>query len=95
MAEALAAHGANRNLRNIVESEDENDNEIGGENGTEGAVGLARWFEKMESVFHISNCPPRYQMKYATYTVQNDALTWWNSHKRTVGTDAAYAMTWK
>ncbi|GKD46006.1 hypothetical protein Tco_1270651, partial [Tanacetum coccineum] len=25
----------------------------------------------------------------------NSALTWWNSHKRIVGTDAAYAMTWK
>ncbi|GJS67151.1 putative reverse transcriptase domain-containing protein [Tanacetum coccineum] len=23
------------------------------------------------------------------------ALTWWNSHKRTIGTDAGYAMTWK
>ncbi|GJV88853.1 putative reverse transcriptase domain-containing protein [Tanacetum coccineum] len=25
----------------------------------------------------------------------NGALTWWNSHKRTIGTDVAYAMTWK
>ncbi|GJU53398.1 hypothetical protein Tco_1227112 [Tanacetum coccineum] len=24
--------------------------------GTKGVVGLTRWFEKMESVFHISNC---------------------------------------
>nr|GEY71720.1 hypothetical protein [Tanacetum cinerariifolium] len=23
------------------------------------------------------------------------ALTWWNSHKRTVGTDAAFAMSWR
>ncbi|GJS53077.1 reverse transcriptase domain-containing protein, partial [Tanacetum coccineum] len=23
------------------------------------------------------------------------ALTWWNSHKRTIGTDVAYAMSWK
>nr|GEU55600.1 hypothetical protein [Tanacetum cinerariifolium] len=29
--------------------------------GTKGVVGLTRWFEKMEMVFHISNCPPRYQ----------------------------------
>ncbi|GJR86060.1 putative reverse transcriptase domain-containing protein, partial [Tanacetum coccineum] len=36
--------------------------------GTEGVVGLTRWFEKIET---------------------------WNSHKRTVGVDAAYAMTWK
>ncbi|GJW20448.1 hypothetical protein Tco_0031070 [Tanacetum coccineum] len=53
------------------------------------------WFEKMESVFHISNCPSIYQVKYATCTLQNSALTWWNSHKRTIGTDVAYAMTWK
>ncbi|GKD18223.1 putative reverse transcriptase domain-containing protein [Tanacetum coccineum] len=49
----------------------------------------------METVFHISNCPPKYQLKYASCTLQNGALTWWNSHKRTFGTDAAYAMTWK
>ncbi|GJS92090.1 putative reverse transcriptase domain-containing protein [Tanacetum coccineum] len=63
--------------------------------GTEGVVGLTRWFKKIETVFHISNCPPRYQVKYASCTLLDDALTWWNSHKRTVGVDAAYAMTWK
>ncbi|GJZ43079.1 reverse transcriptase domain-containing protein [Tanacetum coccineum] len=29
----------------------------------EGVVGLIRWFEKMETVFHISNCPEKYQVK--------------------------------
>ncbi|GJW07619.1 putative reverse transcriptase domain-containing protein [Tanacetum coccineum] len=62
--------------------------------GTEGVVGLARWFEKMESVLHISNCPPKYQVKYASYTLQNGALTWWNAHKKTIGTEASYALTW-
>ncbi|GKE95567.1 hypothetical protein Tco_1580422, partial [Tanacetum coccineum] len=47
--------------------------------GTEGVVGLTRWFEKMETVFDISNCPPKYQVKYATCTLQDSALTWWNS----------------
>ncbi|GJU64023.1 hypothetical protein Tco_1245858 [Tanacetum coccineum] len=37
--------------------------------GTEGVVGLTRWFEKMETVFHISNCPEVYQVKYATCTL--------------------------
>ncbi|GKD46394.1 reverse transcriptase domain-containing protein, partial [Tanacetum coccineum] len=32
-------------------------------NGTEGVVGLTYWFEKMETVFHISNCPEGYQLK--------------------------------
>ncbi|GJS10686.1 putative reverse transcriptase domain-containing protein [Tanacetum coccineum] len=63
-------------------------------NGTEGVVGLTRWFEKMETVFHISNCPERYQVKYASCTLLNSALTWWNSHKRTIGIEAAYAMSW-
>ncbi|GJU08083.1 hypothetical protein Tco_1124513 [Tanacetum coccineum] len=63
--------------------------------GTEGVVELIKWFEKMETVFHISNCPEKYQVKYATCTLLNSALTWWNSQKRTIGTDAAFAMSWR
>ncbi|GKC43601.1 putative reverse transcriptase domain-containing protein [Tanacetum coccineum] len=48
--------------------------------GTEGVVGLTQWFEKMESVFHISNCKVACQIKFATCTLQGNALTWWNSH---------------
>nr|GEX09101.1 hypothetical protein [Tanacetum cinerariifolium] len=62
--------------------------------GTEGVVGLTCWFEKIEVVFNISNCPSKYQVKYATCTLQDNALTWWNFHKRTIGVDAAYAMKW-
>ncbi|GKE19157.1 reverse transcriptase domain-containing protein, partial [Tanacetum coccineum] len=63
-------------------------------NGTEEVVGLTCWFEKMETVFHISNCPEKYQVKYASCTLLNSALTLWNSHKRTIGNEAAYAMSW-
>nr|GEU66434.1 reverse transcriptase domain-containing protein [Tanacetum cinerariifolium] len=63
-------------------------------NETEGVVGLTRMFEKMETVFYISNCPEKYQVKYATCTLLNSVLTWWNSHKRTIGIEAAYAMSW-
>nr|GEV18071.1 reverse transcriptase domain-containing protein [Tanacetum cinerariifolium] len=59
----------------------------------EGVVRLIRWFEKMETLFYISNCPEKYQVKYATCTFLNIALTWWNSHKRTIGTEAAFAMS--
>ncbi|GKE40108.1 reverse transcriptase domain-containing protein [Tanacetum coccineum] len=31
--------------------------------GTEGVVRLIRWFKKMETVFHISNYPKKYQVK--------------------------------
>ncbi|GKF66848.1 hypothetical protein Tco_0193365 [Tanacetum coccineum] len=36
--------------------------------GTEGVVVLSQWFEKMESVFHISNCVVENQVKFATCT---------------------------
>ncbi|GKC45670.1 putative reverse transcriptase domain-containing protein, partial [Tanacetum coccineum] len=62
--------------------------------GTEGVIGLTRWYEKMETVFNISNCPPKYQVKYATCTLQDNALTWWNSHRRTISVETAYAMNW-
>ncbi|GJU71632.1 putative reverse transcriptase domain-containing protein [Tanacetum coccineum] len=64
-------------------------------NGTEGVVRLTCWFEKMETVFHISNCPEKYQVKYASCTLQNSSLNWWNSHKRMIGNEAAYAMSWE
>ncbi|GJS77532.1 putative reverse transcriptase domain-containing protein [Tanacetum coccineum] len=62
--------------------------------GTKGVVGLTRWFEKMESVFSISNCPATSQVKFATCTLQDDALTWWNAHVKTTTTEAAHAMPW-
>ncbi|GJS24555.1 putative reverse transcriptase domain-containing protein [Tanacetum coccineum] len=65
------------------------------ENGNGRSCRLIRWFEKMEIVFHISHYPEKYQVKYATCTLLNSALTWWNSHKRTIGTEAAFAMSWR
>ncbi|GKC71115.1 reverse transcriptase domain-containing protein [Tanacetum coccineum] len=63
--------------------------------GTKGVVGLARWFEKMESVLRISNCLPNSQVKFATCTFLDGALTWWNSHVQTISIDEAYEMSWK
>ncbi|GKC66223.1 putative reverse transcriptase domain-containing protein, partial [Tanacetum coccineum] len=63
--------------------------------GTEGVVGLTQWFKKMESVFHISNYTVVCQIKFATCTMQGNALMWWNSHVKTVTHEVAYAMTWK
>ncbi|GKC21735.1 reverse transcriptase domain-containing protein [Tanacetum coccineum] len=62
--------------------------------GTEGVVELTQWFERMETVFRISNCPVENQVKFSTCTLLAGALTWWNSHVMTVSHDAAYAMTW-
>ncbi|GJW91820.1 putative reverse transcriptase domain-containing protein [Tanacetum coccineum] len=37
--------------------------------GTEGVVRLIRWFEKMETVFHISNCLEKSQVKFQELTM--------------------------
>ncbi|GJY16996.1 putative reverse transcriptase domain-containing protein [Tanacetum coccineum] len=42
----------------------------------------------------LSNCTVENQVKFATCTLMGIALTWWNSHVRTVTNDIAYAMTW-
>ncbi|GJY48233.1 reverse transcriptase domain-containing protein [Tanacetum coccineum] len=63
--------------------------------GTEGVVVLSQWFEKIKSVFDISNCAVENQVKFTTYTFLRNALTWWNSHMKTVTQDVAYAMDWK
>ncbi|GJR62080.1 putative reverse transcriptase domain-containing protein [Tanacetum coccineum] len=63
--------------------------------GTEGVVGLTQWFEKMESVYSISNYTVACQVKFATCTLQGNALTWWNSHVKTTTPEAAHAMPWR
>ncbi|KAJ0653089.1 putative transcription factor interactor and regulator CCHC(Zn) family [Helianthus annuus] len=62
--------------------------------GTEGAVGLIRWFEKAESVFAICNCPVGDRVKFAAGTLQDGALTWWNAQVQLLGIEAANATTW-
>nr|GEV72518.1 hypothetical protein [Tanacetum cinerariifolium] len=71
--------------------------------GTKGVAKLTQWFEKMETVFRISNCSVEnqikfstctHQIKFSTCTLLGSALTWWKSHVMTVGHDVAYAMTW-
>ncbi|GKB74421.1 hypothetical protein Tco_0935833 [Tanacetum coccineum] len=42
------------------------------------------WFEKMESMFHISNCATNCQVKLAAYAMLDSALTCWNTHTKTV-----------
>ncbi|GJS43777.1 putative reverse transcriptase domain-containing protein [Tanacetum coccineum] len=44
--------------------------------GTEGAVGLCRWFEKIENTFEISECAEGRNVKFATATLHGQALTW-------------------
>nr|GEU52294.1 putative reverse transcriptase domain-containing protein [Tanacetum cinerariifolium] len=62
--------------------------------GNEGVVGLTRWIDKMESVFNISGCAIENQVNFATCTLLDPALTWWNGQIWTLGPEA-YAMTWE
>nr|GEV74174.1 reverse transcriptase domain-containing protein [Tanacetum cinerariifolium] len=55
--------GVNRNGGNGNGGNGNGRNENPNENGREGVVGLTRWFEKMETVFHISNRLQKYQVK--------------------------------
>nr|GFB21576.1 hypothetical protein [Tanacetum cinerariifolium] len=57
--------------------------------GIEGVASLSQWCERMESVFHISNCAVENQVKFATCTLHSVALTWWNTHVQTVGHEFA------
>ncbi|GKC54042.1 putative reverse transcriptase domain-containing protein [Tanacetum coccineum] len=59
--------------------------------GTEGFVKLIQWFERMETVFRISNCFVENQIKFSTCTLLAGALTWWNSTFKTIKSVVAYA----
>nr|GEW46378.1 putative reverse transcriptase domain-containing protein [Tanacetum cinerariifolium] len=63
-------------------------------NGTKGAVGLIRWFKRTESVFSRSNCIEDCKVKFATGTLTEDALSWWNSYAKPIGIEQANKITW-
>nr|GEW50737.1 putative reverse transcriptase domain-containing protein [Tanacetum cinerariifolium] len=80
VANALVARDANR-------SQNGNDNHDSG-------IGVRRQAPLAQTVFCISNYTVENLIKFATCTLLGSALTWWNSHVKTVGHDVAYAMTW-
>nr|GEX85908.1 reverse transcriptase domain-containing protein [Tanacetum cinerariifolium] len=96
VAEEIEAREAARNLETLNENGDEQEGENGGnrnggngENGNHdmnygGFMPMAREYTFQDFL----------KLKYATCTLQDNALTWWNSHKRTIGVDAAYVMKW-
>nr|GEZ11433.1 hypothetical protein [Tanacetum cinerariifolium] len=48
--------------------------------GMEGAVRLIRWLERTESVFSRSNCAEENKLAFATGTLTDDVLSWWNAY---------------
>nr|GEX40643.1 putative reverse transcriptase domain-containing protein [Tanacetum cinerariifolium] len=63
-------------------------------NGTEGAVGLIRWFELIESIFSCSRCAEENKVTFAMGTLTDDALSCWNAYTQPTGVDQANKITW-
>nr|GEV71145.1 reverse transcriptase domain-containing protein [Tanacetum cinerariifolium] len=63
-------------------------------NGTKGAVGLIRWFEQTESVFSYSNYAEENKVTFASGTLTDDALSWWNAYAQPIGIEQANRITW-
>ncbi|GJW96924.1 hypothetical protein Tco_0178732 [Tanacetum coccineum] len=76
-------------MADVMQPENGDDSHTSRKRGTEGVVGLTQWFEKMESVYSISNCIVACQVKFATCTLQGNALTCGNSHVKTTTPEAA------
>nr|GEY98290.1 reverse transcriptase domain-containing protein [Tanacetum cinerariifolium] len=63
-------------------------------NGTEGAVSLIRWFEQTKSIFSHSNCAEENKVTFATGTLTDDALSWWNAYAQPIRIEQANKTTW-
>ncbi|GJW75269.1 putative reverse transcriptase domain-containing protein [Tanacetum coccineum] len=61
--------------------------------GTKGVIGLICWFERTESVFSHSNCTKDCKVKFATGTLTEEALSWWNSFAQPIRIEEAYKIT--
>nr|GFA62023.1 reverse transcriptase domain-containing protein [Tanacetum cinerariifolium] len=94
VAEEMEARESARNLKTLNENVDDQEGENGGNegngNGDNGANGRNGngWNEGNRN--HGMN----YGGTEGVVRLTRCALTWWNSHKRTIGIDAAYAMKW-
>ncbi|GKA48643.1 reverse transcriptase domain-containing protein [Tanacetum coccineum] len=45
-------------------------------------------------VFSCSNCTEDCKVKFATGTLTEEALSWWNSFAQPIGIEEAYKITW-
>ncbi|GJV49877.1 reverse transcriptase domain-containing protein [Tanacetum coccineum] len=58
------------------------------------AVDLIHWFERTESVFSHSKCAEEDRVTFATGTLTDDALSWWNAYAQLIGIEQANKITW-
>ncbi|GJT76379.1 putative reverse transcriptase domain-containing protein [Tanacetum coccineum] len=107
--EALAAHKATR-AANALETENQSQNGSDGHNGNggNGNGGNGRNENPNENVRgdrpvarectyqDFMKCQPlNFKGTEGVVGLIRCALTWWNSHKRTIGAEAAFAMSWR
>ncbi|GKA73436.1 reverse transcriptase domain-containing protein, partial [Tanacetum coccineum] len=92
VANALADYETNQNSGN-------GNNNRNGSHDSGGGGGRTPHTAHVCTYKEFLNCQPLNfkgtEGTYATCTLLGGALTWWNSHVRTVGHDAAYGMPWK
>ncbi|GJS88361.1 hypothetical protein Tco_0770997, partial [Tanacetum coccineum] len=89
---ALIAQGVADALAGQTIQINTNLNDDGSQGSRSGITRPVRPTREMETIFHISNCAVENQVKFATCTLHGVALTWWNSHVKIVGHDAAYEI---
>nr|GEV10561.1 reverse transcriptase domain-containing protein [Tanacetum cinerariifolium] len=51
-------------------------------------------FERIELVFSRSNCAEENKVTFATGTLTEDALSWWNAYAQPIGIEQANKITW-
>ncbi|GJZ47864.1 reverse transcriptase domain-containing protein [Tanacetum coccineum] len=85
----MAAHEATR-AANALETENQSQNSSDGDsgngNGGNGNGIIENPYENVRGDRPVT--------RECTYQDFMNALTWWNSHKRTIRTEAAFAMSW-
>ncbi|GKC62931.1 putative reverse transcriptase domain-containing protein, partial [Tanacetum coccineum] len=95
--EALAAH-EEAHAANALEAENQSQNGSDGNNGNGGNGGNRNRGNRNRGNGNGGNDNGRGDRPVArecTYQDFMNALTWWNSHKTTIGIDAAYAFSWR
>ncbi|KAD3068021.1 hypothetical protein E3N88_35901 [Mikania micrantha] len=63
--------------------------------GSEGAGGLLRWIRKTGTIFCMCECSEENKVKFATGTLEGQALIWWNSQVQKLSLETANSIPWE
>nr|GEU42767.1 putative reverse transcriptase domain-containing protein [Tanacetum cinerariifolium] len=58
------------------------------------AVGLIRWFKRIDQYSLVAGVLKKKKVTFATGTLTDDALSWWNAYALPMGVDQANKITW-